>query len=211
MIKRIAFILLFFQSVAAFAQFDSVPYSRDFEFREGFFQTVYHLKNNEPIPKASIISGYPKSQPDFMTQVMQAKYITYKDRDGIEQKVLTSTLWGFCQNRTIYINYNGEFSRLNVIGTLCHFIAKKYTPVGYTDPMNYNYGINTSDEQHQFVLDTQADRIYDFTVSTMEMLLASDPQLSAEFMLIKRRKRQDFIFVYLRKFNEKHPLYISVK
>ena len=193
------------------AQFDSVPYSRDFEFREGFFPTVYHLKNNEPVPKSKIISNYPKTQSDFMTQVMDAKYVKYIDRDGVEQKIQSANIWGYCQNRTVYINYNGEFTRMNVIGTLCHFIGKKYTPVGYNDPMNYNYGINTSDDQHQFVFDTESDRIYDFSVSNMEILLARDPQLSAEFALIKRRKKQDFIFVYLRKFNEKHPLYISAK
>lgn len=191
------------------AQGMAVPYSRDFEFTEGAFLSIENFKTNDPIPKSAIISSYPKNQVDFMTQVMDAKYLVYKNREGVEQKIETASLWGYCQNRTLYLNYNNEFNRINVIGTWCHLTAKKYTPVGYTDPMNYNYGINTSDEQHQYVLDTQADKVHDFNVASMEALLESDPELHTEFMKIKRRKKPDFIFIYLRKYNEKHPLLIT--
>lgn len=202
--KAMLFFLFMLTSLGIFAQ--TVPYSREYEFTEGAFLTIEDFKNNDPIAKANIVSPIPKNQLDFMTNAMDAKYLVYKDRKGVEQKIETASLWGYCQNRSVFINYNREFCKINVVGTFSHFIGKKYTPVGYTDPMNYNYGINTSDDQHQFVLDMQSDKIFDFNVSNMEKLLEPDAELYTEFMKIKRRKKQDLIFVYLRKFNEKHPL-----
>ena len=138
--QKIVFLLFMLIVSTSFSH--TVAYSRDYEFVEGAFLTIENFKNNNPITKASIVSAYPKNQIDFMTTVMNAKYLVYKDNQGIEQKIETTALWGYCQNRSVFINFNKELSKLNVIGTLSHFIAKKFTPVGYTDPMNYNYGIN---------------------------------------------------------------------
>lgn len=194
-------------SVFCSAQQDSVAYSRDYEFKEGFFLTAEQFKANTPVFKNDIISSYPKSQVDFMTQMLEQKFLTYKANDGSEQKVETGSLWGFCQNRSVYINFNNEFHRLNVIGVLCHFIASVNLPMNYSDPMN-TYGINTNNELRQFILDTRINKVLDFNVRNMEIILQDDPVLLAEFMKLKKRKKTDSIFIYLRKYNEKHPLYL---
>jgi len=71
------------------------------------------------------------------------------------------------------------------------------------------YGLNNSvDEMRQFVFDTQTNKVYDFNVKNMEMLLKNDSDLFIQFMALKKRKKADSIFIYLRKYNEKHPLYL---
>jgi hypothetical protein len=205
--KEKIFILLMLIHVIGLSQNDSVPYSREYEFKEGMFLTVEQFRKNDPIPKSDIISSYPKSQVDFMKQVMDQKYISYKAADGSEQKAETGSLWGYCQNRSLYINFNNDFNRINQIGTLSHFTAVVSTPMRYNDPMN-NYGINTTDEMRQFIFDTRTNKVVDFNVHHMEILLQNDPSLYEEFMKLKRRKKADSIFIYLRRYNEKHPLYL---
>lgn len=200
-------ILLSFVFRCAFSQQDSVAYSRDYEFKEGVFLSAEQFKKNDPVPKSAIISGYPKTQVDFMKEVIDQQYITYKAANGSEQKVETADLWGYVQNRTVYINFSNEFNRVNQIGTLSLFTAAVNTPMTYQDPMN-TYGINTTNEMRQFIFDSQANKIVDFNVHNMEILLQADPELCAEFMKLKKRKKLDSIFIYLRKYNEKHPLYL---
>ena len=199
-------------SAAVLSQQDSVPYSRDYEFKEGIFLTAKNFRSNRPIPKASIITSIPQNQLDLLSEVMEYETVAYKDSAGKEQKLETETAWGYCQNRTIYINFNKQFNRVNVIGSLCHLTAHVTTTVGYRDPMDYNYGINnTYEELRQFVYDTRTDKVHDFTAKTMEILLQDDKALYEQFMKLKRRAKADSIFIYLRKYNEKHPLYLPAE
>jgi hypothetical protein len=201
-------ILIFsFIKLVGFANGDSVAYSRDYEFKEGYYLTAEQFKSNSPILKTAIVSSYPKSQVDFMTQMLEQQFITYKAADGSEQKVETLSLWGYCQNRSIFINYKDDFHRFNVIGTLCHFTAPVYSAGSFHDPMN-TYGINANDELHPFIFDTRSVKVTDFVIKEMEEVLKEDPELYNEFMKLKSRKKGDSLFIYLRKFNERHPFYL---
>ncbi len=209
--KKLFTILLIFFSIIAFAQSDSIAYSHEYEFSEGVFLTVSQLLQNNPIPKAYIVSNIPKTQPDFLKQVMEQQYFMFKDSAGKEQKLETSTIWGYCQNRSVYINFNKEFNRLVVIGTLCYFTARVVTNIGFHDPMGYNSMNNTSDELRQFVFNTRTNKVLDFDANNMEMLLKNDGVLYNKFTALKKREKPDAIFVYLRKYNENHPLYLPAK
>lgn len=207
--KRFLTIIFSFFSLITFAQSDSIVYSRDYEFTEGFFLAVDQFKNNDPIQKSSIISGIPKNQLDFMKQLMEQKNIVFTDSKSVEQKIETLTIWGYCQNRSVYINFNKQFNKLIVIGNLCHFTAMVATSIGFRDPMGYGAGLNnTVDELRQYVFDTKTNKVFDFNVKNMEILLKNDTDLYNQFIALKKREKPDVIFVYLRKFNEKHPLYL---
>lgn len=80
------------------------------------------------------------------------------------------------------------------------------------DPLGDMYAIQpTFTELRQFVFDTKANKVFDFTVKNMELLIKDDAELHAQFMKLKKRKKADSIFIYLRKYNEKHPLYLASK
>lgn len=190
----------------------TVAYTRDYNFKEGIYLTVEQFKKNSPILKESIVSAQPKTQIDFLSLELELKTITYKDSAGVEQKVETSTLWGYSQNRTIYINFNNEFNRVNVIGTLSVFSGIVIQTPMRNEPIGDMYAIEPSfTELHQFVFDTQSNKVYDFTSKNMELLLKPDAELYTQFMKLKKRAKADSVFIYLRKFNEKHPLYLAVK
>lgn len=204
-------IFVFF-SLCTFSQTNTVAYSRDYEFKEGLFLTLEQFKKNTPILKSAIVSVLPKDQIDFLTQITEQKTVIYKDSAGIEQKIETSTVWGFYQNRTVFINFNNDFNRVNVIGTLSLFSALVTQAPLRNEPIGDMYAIEPSfTELRQFVFDTQTNKVFDFNVKNMELLLKNDAELYAQFMKLKKRKKGDSIFIYLRKYNEKHPLYLASK
>jgi len=84
-------------------------YSRDYEFKEGIYLSIEQFKNNAPVIVADILSELPKEQIDFLTQVMDQNVVNYKDSAGIEKKIQPRELWGYSQNRAVYINFNNEF------------------------------------------------------------------------------------------------------
>ena len=78
--------------------------------------------------------------------------------------------------------------------------------------MDYSYGITRGrDEIRQFVLDTQTNIISEFNVKNMEVILKEDTELFTQFESLKKKAQTNSVFIYLRKFNEKHPLYLPVK
>lgn len=199
-------------TIASVAQTNTIAYSRDYEFQEGIFLTLEDFKKNTPISKGAIVSALPKDQIDFFTQIMEQKTITYKDSAGVEQKLQTNTAWGYSQNRAIYINFNTDFNRINVIGTLSLFSALVAQSPLRNEPLGDMYAIEpTFTELRQFIFDTQTNKVLDFNVKNMEVLLKNDAELFAQFMKLKKRAKADSIFIYLRKYNEKHPLYLAVK
>lgn len=208
--KKIITLLLFFYSVLSFAQTDSIAYDRDFEFKEGIYLTVNQFKTNRPIPQSAIVSSVPRTELNFLTQVLEKKKISYKDEKGVEQEIATNTIWGYCRNRTVYLNFNQTFNRINVIGNLCHFTSEVVVLSTYQDPMYYNHGMSNSyNELRQFIFCTGSNTVKDFNVSSMEEILKNDKELNDEFAKLKKKDKANSIFIYLRRYNEKHPLYIA--
>jgi hypothetical protein len=205
--KKIVTISFLLISLLGLSQVNSVAYTRDYEFSEGLYLTIDQFKNNTPIDKSSIVANVSKNSVDFLKQVVQKKHIVYRDTMGIEQKHQTSEIWGYNQNRMLYINYNNDFSRVNVIGTLLQFTALIKASASFMDPMYSNYGLSTTTEElRQFIYDTQTGRTVPFDLKSFTNLLKSDTELYDQFMKLGKREKYDSQFIYLRKYNEKHPL-----
>jgi hypothetical protein len=212
MYRIFVLLFLFIFSICKAQLSKNVPYSRDYEFKEGVYLSISQFKNNAPILKSDIESILPKDQIDFLTQVLEQKVVTYTDSAGQKQKNQPGTQWGYAQNRAIYINFNNEFNRMNVIGTLCLFSAMIVQSSIRNEPLGDMYAIQPSfQELRQYVLDTQTNKILDFDAKSMELLLKNDAVLYEGFMKLKKRAKADSIFIYLRKYNENHPLYLPLK
>jgi hypothetical protein len=60
----------------------------------------------------------------------------------------------------------------------------------------------------QYLYDFDGGSVYEYDTESLEMLLMKDPELHDEFAQLSNKKRKQLKFLYLRKFNEKNPLYI---
>jgi hypothetical protein len=222
--KKNKYILLFIITSAnlligtfAFAQQKSVQYDKDFVFKDGVYITLLDFKNNDPIPTSKIIFKSNKGDRDYLKLALANATIKYTDSTGKEQEMKTDNLWGYCSNGTVYINHGTDFNRMVVIGSLCHFVATIATRMS-NDPFGYGYGYGYGGfgyspspryvySTQQFILDFESGKIIDFNMDNMEILLQRDEVLHKEFVALKRKQKRDSIFLYLRKFNEKHPIY----
>jgi hypothetical protein len=83
-----------------------------------------------------------------------------------------------------------------------------YSPYGsYYSPYRQNAGRN---ELRQYLIDFDSGKVLEYDVENTELLLMRDPELHEEFMRLPNKKKKDLMFVYIRKFNEKNPLYLPV-
>jgi hypothetical protein len=200
------------------AQTHTVAYSRDYEFKEGVYITASQFENNAPVPRLAIVSNVPQNRVDFIGEVMKQKDLIYIDSLGKEQRIGIDNVWGYSQNRIIYIYHNKKFVRMNTIGTFCQYTGSVTTTVSNPYPMypafgNSMYmgypgygGTSTFEELRQFIFNTKTNQVLEFNPQVMEQLLMDDEELYKEFTQLKRKKKSEMMFVYLRRYNEKHPL-----
>jgi hypothetical protein len=191
------FLTLFFIGILH-SQTDSILYNPDFKFKEGIYLTFADFRSNKPIPKSSIISDYNKNELDFLRKEMSLKTINYTDTSGKLQVISPYKLWGFSENNSVYIHYNSDFNKIVVIGSLCHFTAMYTSYITTGTPV---------ESMQQYVLDMKTGTVEDFVLPNMEGLFQRDPELYKEFMALRKAKRRQLMFFYMRKYNERHPLY----
>jgi hypothetical protein len=62
-------------------------------------------------------------------------------------------------------------------------------------------------ELRQYLLDFQTGEVLEYDTEAVEVLLMKDPELADEFLALRNRKKKQMKFVFIRRFNERHPLY----
>ena len=215
-----------------------VRYTPEFRFRDGIYFNFEQVKQNRPISKARILSTIDYNDPEFFRKLFENNTIYYYDNIGVRQEVAKSSVWGYSRNGIVYIQVQGGFCRITLVGTICHFVADITTtdsrfynsPYGYNpyspyssyyynpyyspyyDPFYspYNRRSSTRTELKQFIIDWETGRVMEFDVDNTTLILMKDPELHEEFARLSRRQKRNLLFVYVRRFIEKHPLYIPV-
>lgn len=196
-------------------------YDDDFRFTDGIYLNKDDLKNNRPIEKAQISTNLDPDDLTYFEQLMQNKKISIFDNLGNEQEIEVSKIFGFCNYGNIYINCNGNFCRLGIVGNICHFLG--YKTVYRTQPSPYlgmygyspyyysnNYRQTSTSEAQQYLYSFETGQILEFNSSNMELLLMNDANIQSEFSELSRKKKNAKLIYYMRLYNEKHPLYIPV-
>jgi hypothetical protein len=217
-------ILVFTIHLNLFSQADStsnkVKYYTGFKFNEGFYLNFEQIKNNQPVPKSRIISTTAYDDPDFFDKELTKNKIYYFDNLGNKDELAPNSIWGYSRNGALYIKMEDGFYKITMIGSICHFVATHTTYSNtYASPYYYNpymdpYGTGPSSyptsEMRQYILDFATGRVLDYTVEGIEVVLMSDAELHDEYMALNKKKQKQMMFVYIRKFNERNPLYFPV-
>ena len=77
----------------------------------------------------------------------------------------------------------------------------------YSTPQS-NYG-NT--DLRQYLLDFETGEVIEYNIEAVEVLLMKDPELADEYGALRHRKRKQMKFVFIRRYNEKHPLFFPAR
>ena len=212
-----------------------IKYTPDFRFTDGIYVNFDQVKLNSPIPKAKLLTSIDYNDREFFKKILEGDKIFFYDNMGIRQEIPKSSLWGYSRNGVLYVQVQDNFNRITFVGSICHFVADVttidsrsysspygyydpyYSPYGYSnyynpyDPYNSSYRSNmTRNELKQYLIDFESGKVLEFDVENTELLLMKDNQLYEEYVQLSRKKKKDLMFVYVRKFNEKNPLYIPV-
>jgi hypothetical protein len=216
-----------------------VKYSPDFRFNDGIYLNFDQVKLNRPIPKAKLLTSVDYNDREFFKKVLEMDKIYFYDNIGVRQEIAKNTIWGYARNGVLYIQIQDNFNRITFVGSICHFVAdittydSRYSsPYGYYDPYfsPYGYGSYYSpygsyyspyspyrqsnmsrNELKQYLIDFESGKVLEFDIQNTELLLMKDNALYDEYVQLSRKKKKDLMFVYIRKFNDKNPLYIPVE
>ena len=205
-------------------QSEMVKYTPGFEFQDGIFPNFDMVKANTPIPPARIHTDLDMYDRAFYEKLTSGKEIVIYDQNGVKKVLKTNNIWGYGRNGSLYINVGSAFHRISFVGNISHFVASvtTYNP-NYYDPYYYNpyspyynsynrYDMNrssyTTTDLRQYLLDFETGEVMEYTTESVGILLMKDPELADEFQALRNRKQKQMKFVYIRRYNERHPLYL---
>jgi hypothetical protein len=211
-------ILLFALSSGAMAQNDTVAEANDTEFKEGIYIVFEQVKLNAPLEKSRVITKVGYNDPDFFDQVLSIKELSFYDDKGMKQSVPVKSIWGYAKNGDLYVGINNQYCKVSYLGSICHFIVTNfrtvyestYDPYYNSNPYYYpSAGIryaNPKTELRQFLINFETGQVVDYTADNILALLTKDPQLYDEYAALKKKKREQLKFFYIRKFNQRNPV-----
>lgn len=213
-----------------------VKFTPDFRFTDGIYMNFDQVKMNKPIPKAKLLTSIDYNDREFFKKVLEMDKIYFYDGLGVRQEVARNAIWGYARNGVLNIQIQENFNRITYVGSICHFVADITTydsryynsPYGYYDPYYSPYGYSNyyspynsyyspyqsgmeRSELKQYIFDFESGKILEFDQKNTELLLMKDTELYDEYVQLSRKKKKDLMFVYIRKFNEKNPLYLPVE
>jgi hypothetical protein len=212
-----------------------VKYTPEFKFTDGIYLNFDQVKQNKPIPKAKLLTSVDYNDREFFKKIFEIDKIYFYDNMGVRQEIPKSSIWGYSRNGVLYVQVQENFNRVTFVGSICHFVAditsydSRYydSPYGYDpyyspyygsyySPYNsyyspYRQSNLTRNELKQYLIDFESGKILEFDVENTSLLLMKDNQLYDEYVQLSRRKKKELMFVYIRKFDEKNPLYIPVE
>ena len=201
-----------------------IEYTPDFKFAEGVFFDFDQVRNNNPIPKARILTAVDFNDGDFFKEVLDKDVIYYYDEFGMRKEMKKDNIWGYSRNDVLYVQLKDGFHRITIVGGICHFVAfiktyetRYYDPYFYRSYYSdyYRYPSRSSTysktELRQYMLDFESGKIMEYNYSNVSLALMRDAELHDEYMQLGRKKRKQLKFMYIRKFNERNPIYFPAK
>jgi hypothetical protein len=204
-----------------------VRYAPGYEFPDGLYFNFGMVKRGEPIPSARVVTDVDLFDREFYEKIMSGKEIVIYDDNGVKKVMKTKSIWGYGRNGALYINVASSFHRISLVGSISHFVASitTYNP-NYYDPYStnpyysnsYNRGRYnnpqsnyTTTDLRQYLLDFQTGEVMEYDSESVEVMLMKDPELADEYLALSGRKRKQMKFVYIRRFNERNPLYFPTR
>jgi TonB family protein len=218
---------------------DSTLFTKDFIFKDGIYLTYEEFQFNSPsITYSRIIDETENvynntfkggnqiksdfSKKDYFSQ--REKVITYYKQNGTKGKIKRKDVWGYCKNGSVYI-LSSNFDKLEIIGGIIQFIetnnfsyspssseqtnVKAHPTEGYANQPP-PAGNNSSFSQKVKIIDFETGKVYTNNLQNLTTLLKKDEALHKEFLSLQNdRKRKQMMFIFLKRFNNRNPIYIK--
>ena len=190
---------------AAQAQQDSswVRYQGGFDFREGIYQDFAAFRQNTPSIALEKLSD---EQGSAIHDIRRTERFFHVDSTGQRREIELDKTWGFCNNNIVYLRAGDGFYRIGLMGALCHVLFE-YSYRQF-DPY-YGIGTTTQTVQVQYLLDMSSGAFVPFNDAGMGQAIAGDIIMKEEWDHLgkKQRRKPEVLHQYMRRYNDRHPLY----
>ena len=209
--------LILFVSSFAFCQIDTtgkIRYTNEYVFKDGLYLSFDQVINNNPTSFERIING-DKNIDNWLDNILKLKVITILDDFGVQQKIDVNKIWGYCKSKALYVYWNNDFYRIPYVGRIAHYVATQTVRMDYYPDPYYGYypGMTPSYETNKIVqniIDFESGKSYPFSLEVVQSFLMKDNVLFEEFNQLKKSKKRQLLFLYIRRFNERNPIYFPI-
>lgn len=187
---------------------DSVRYTGAYTFTDGIYLNFAAFRENRPsIPMAALTTA----QGQHLTDLRNAgDKLFCTDSLGKRERLDLRTAWGFCNGGVVYVRAGNGFSRIGLMGALAHLVYDA-TYRSY-DPYMMG-GSTTYTVEEQRFLEMATGTFLPVSAEGIGAVLARDAGLKEEFDALpkKQRRKPETIFLFMRRYNDRHPLYFPAK
>jgi hypothetical protein len=178
---------------------------------DGLYLTSDDFRHNRSIPKERIITQINKDQVDFYYKVTSITKLDYLV-DGNTRSIDPITIWGFVQNKTLFVNFKGVFYRVPVFGAISYFAGVVEVTGYYTGVYDPMYGMGGSrmvktKEVDEFIVNYYNGKVMLFDLDQVDAIFKTDETVYKEYKSLSRRKRRKQVTRFIRMYNERHPVY----
>ncbi len=177
------------------------------ELNDGLYLSVEDLQYNDPVPPTYLINDLDIRKPDYLDLVVQLDSIRYYDSEEMEARIANHDLWGYCKNGIPYVNFDDQFARVQVVGSICHFTSIVEVMSYVSDPFD-RMGMLTpvvTQEIMENMIDLATGKISRFEDDVFLNVLQRDSQLYREYLALKPKEQKQKRFRYLTLYNERNP------
>lgn len=178
------------------------------ELIDGLYMSVQDFQYNDPVLPSYLINQLDIRDFDYLDKVSQLDSIQYYNREQTEAKIASRDLWGYCKNGIPYVNFDDQFARIQVVGSICHFTSIVDVVSYRSDPFD-QMGMSTpivTKEIKENMVDLASGKSERFTDDAFLSVLLRDGQLYREFLGLKPKEQKQKMFRYLTLYNERNPL-----
>lgn len=181
------------------SQSDSVAWSADSPWPDAVYISYNALRKSKPVFEDRIISEVDRSDAHFLTKTLAKKDFVFM-RKGEQVSLASSEVWGYMENNSMYINVGGVFCKVPAFGAIIYF--------GSFHKTGEWQAAEDASGRKEYLLDYYSGNIDFFSMEAVEKLLQRDEALHAEFMALNRLKRREQVYLFIRRFNLAHPVYL---
>ena len=197
---------------------DSVLIDSHFLFEDGIYIDFNSVKTLNPINVSSIVTDIPINDIEFFKKLTSNEKISFYDNSGLKQIISTKNIWGYSSKGILHKKTEEGFYIIPITGAISQYVAEiKVIREMVSDSYMTNYynGMGSASyetkETHMFMISLETGIVYDYSYKNLEILLSADEKLFLEYTSLKKRKRKQQIFLFIQKYNKKHPLYFEKK
>lgn len=202
-------------------------YAQPIQFNTGIFLSAESIENNQPdytLEELVIKEGKTKRSKFFQQSTaswfvptqeqsdqihsVNVKRITRRDSTGEKVNIPVRSVLAIANEMGIYFKIKKMFVKAGIEGSICHIPIEKITSMRYSD-RTYDYQDERQADRvkhsaKQFLYKINMGTLEPFNTQSLEVMIADDKELYAHFL--KNEKRAEQLYLYLKKYNDRHPL-----